>query len=50
MAVVLRMAGLVDKKFKTQDELLNLLDDIMPEVDEMLTEGRPDGGVDRYKK
>ena len=51
MAVVLRMAGLVDgKKFKTQDDLLNLLDGIMPEVDEMLTEGRPDGGVDRYKK
>lgn len=51
MAVVLRMAGLVDgKKFKTQDDLLNLLDGIMPEVDEMLIEGRPDGGVDRYKK
>jgi len=50
MALVLRMAGLVGKEFKTQDDLLNLLNGIMPEVDEMLTEGRPDGGVDRYKK
>jgi hypothetical protein len=51
MAVVLRMADLVDgRKFKTQDDLLGLLNDIMPEVDEMLTEGRPDVGVSGYKK
>ena len=51
MAVVLRSANLVDSKnIKSQDDLIELLDGLMPEIDRMLEEGLPDVGVSGYKK
>lgn len=51
MAVVLRSANLVDSKnIRSQDDLIELLDGLMPEIDRMLEEGLPDVGVSGYKK